>query len=79
MVIATASFFVPGAGHRGYITLRNGDQSNFFSTQEEALMEAEKLCFYNKITLEEYCELVRVIRASSLPSDGTDPDLCEPG
>lgn len=78
MVTATASFFVPEEGRRGYIMGGNGPISDFLNTQEEALAEAERLFFFGKITLEEYRELERIIRASSLPSDGATSDFCEP-
>ena len=79
MVIATASFFVPRVDLRGYIMYRSGLVSDFFSTQEEALEEVGSAYFIGELTQKEYLELEQAIRASSLPTDGTDPNICEPG
>ena len=78
MVTATASFFVPRAGARGYIMYGSGLISDFFYTQEEALTEVGSMYFIGEITQKEYIDLECAIRASSLPSDGTDQSFSEP-
>ncbi len=79
MVLATASFFVPGEGLRGYVMYGDGFHSDFLDTQEAALEEIGRAFFIGELTQKEYIELERAIRASSLPSDGTDQIICEPG
>lgn len=67
MVTATASFFIPRVGHRGYIMYGSGLVSDFFNTQEAALEAIGSAYFIGELTSEEYSQLEQVIKKSSLP------------
>ncbi len=79
IVATTVSFFVPTKGRRGYIMYGSGLISDYFNTQEAALEEAGNAYFIGELTQSEYRTLEQVIKASSLPLDGTGSNICEPG
>jgi hypothetical protein len=79
MIQATAVFFVPRVGGRGYVIYGSGLISDFLHTKEEALLEIGSAYILGVIDRHTHAELEQAINASSLPSDGTDFfSVCEP-